>query len=165
MNTSSTNPSSFADGFFGAYGGQFVPDEMKPALARIAEAFDQCRADPAFAAELADYSAHFTGRPSPLFFCRNLSAKLGGARIFLKREDLNHLGAHKVNNTLGQILVARRMGKKRIIAETGAGQHGVATAATAALMGMACTVYMGEEDMRRQRLNEIGRASCRERVF
>ena len=155
MSTSSINPSSFADGFFGAYGGQFVPEEMKPALEQLAETFEQCRADPAFAAELSGYEKHFTGRPSPLFFCRNLSARLGGARIFLKREDLNHLGAHKVNNTLGQILVAKRMGKKRILAETGAGQHGVATAATAALMGMACTVYMGEEDMRRQRLNVV----------
>lgn len=144
---------SESEGRFGPYGGQYVPEHLKRELCAMAAAFAECRADPAFNAELDAYMAEYVGRPNPIFYCANLSRELGGARIFLKREDLNHLGAHKLNNTIGQILLARHMGKKRVVAETGAGQHGVAAAATAALMGMQCVVYMGEEDTRRQQLN------------
>ena len=147
------SPAIDSNGFFGAYGGQYVPELLKPALDELAAAYDRYANDPEFLDELAYYFKHYTGRPTPIFFCANLSRQLKGARIFLKREDLNHLGAHKVNNTVGQILLAKRMGKTSIIAETGAGQHGVATAATAALMGMRCTIYMGAEDMERQKLN------------
>lgn len=140
-------------GFFGPYGGQFVPQELQGVLDQLAEAYTRYRRDPEFLAEFRYYLTHYSGRPTPLFYCANLTKQAGGAKLYLKREDLNHLGAHKVNNTLGQILLAKRMGKKKVIAETGAGQHGVATAATAALMGMACTVFMGEEDMKRQELN------------
>ncbi len=129
-----------ADGFFGEYGGQYVPEPLIPILNTLAEAFEKYRNDPEFIEEFNYYLKHFSGRETPLYFCENLTEKLGGAKIYLKREDLNHLGAHKVNNTIGQILLAKRMGKKKIIAETGAGQHGVATAATAALMGMECTI-------------------------
>ena len=142
-----------AQGFFGDFGGQYIPDAVKEMLDEITKAYMRYRDDPDFQAELAYYFANYSGRPTPIFRCDNLTARLGGARIYLKREDLNHLGAHKVTNTLGQILLAKRMGKKKVVAETGAGQHGVATAATAALMGMSCTVYMGEEDMERQKLN------------
>ncbi len=141
------------DGFFGPYGGQFVPDELKAVLDEVAEAFFKYKDDEEFIAERARYMRDYQGRETPVFFCERLSEHCGGAQIFLKREDLNHLGAHKVNNTVGQILLAKRMGKKRIIAETGAGQHGVATAATAALMGMECVVYMGLKDIERQKLN------------
>ncbi|NLY40917.1 MAG: tryptophan synthase subunit beta [Desulfovibrionales bacterium] len=142
-----------ADGFFGAYGGRFVPEPIQPILSELAEAFERYRHDPEFLREYNYYQRQFNGRPNPLYFCDRLTKNCGGAKIYLKREDLNHLGAHKVNNTLGQILLARRMGKKKIIAETGAGQHGVATAATAALMGMECTIYMGAVDVERQKLN------------
>ena len=142
-----------ADGFFGAYGGQFVPEPIKDILNELAEAFERYRNDPDFIKEYEYYQKQFTGRPNPLYFCANLTERCGGAKIYLKREDLNHLGAHKVNNTIGQILLAKRMGKKKIIAETGAGQHGVATAATAALMGMECTIHMGAVDVERQKLN------------
>ncbi len=140
-------------GFFGPYGGQHIPPSLAPVINAIADAYDAAKKDPTFQAELDDYLKHYSGRETPLFYARNLTEKLGGAKIYLKREDLNHLGAHKVNNTLGQILLAKRMGKTKIIAETGAGQHGVATAATAALMGMRCTVYMGALDVARQYLN------------
>ncbi|WP_308620884.1 tryptophan synthase subunit beta [uncultured Desulfovibrio sp.] len=142
-------------GFFGAYGGQFVPAPLKARLDELADAFAAAQKDDSFQRELDSLFTHFAGRPSPVFHCANLSRTLGGAQIWLKREDLNHLGAHKINNTLGQCLLAKRMGKKRVIAETGAGQHGVATAASAALMGLGCAVYMGEVDMDRQRLNVI----------
>ncbi|HKK32533.1 MAG TPA: tryptophan synthase subunit beta [Desulfomicrobiaceae bacterium] len=142
-----------ADGFFGEYGGQFLPDAIKTVVNELAEAYERYKDDPDFLDEFQTALKHYTGRPTPTYFCSNLTRKLGGARIYLKREDLNHLGAHKVNNTVGQILLAKRMGKKKIIAETGAGQHGVATAATAALMGMECTIYMGAEDIERQKLN------------
>lgn len=142
-----------ANGFFGAHGGRFLPPDLVPVMDELTRAFERYRDDPEFLREFDYYQRHFTGRPSPLYFCANLSRRLGGAKIYLKREDLNHLGAHKVNNTVGQILLARRMGKKKIIAETGAGQHGVATAATAALMGMQCTIHMGAEDIERQKLN------------
>ncbi|MTJ93344.1 MAG: tryptophan synthase subunit beta [Desulfovibrio sp.] len=144
-----------SNGFFGAYGGQFVPEPLKARLDEVAEAMKAAEADPSFQKELDYLCSHYTGRPNPVFHCANLSRSLGGAQIWLKREDLNHLGAHKINNTLGQCLLAKRMGKKRVIAETGAGQHGVATAATAALMGLECTICMGEVDMERQHLNVI----------
>ena len=142
-----------ADGFFGEYGGQYVPEPLIPILNTLATTYDSYKDDPEFLKELQYYHAKYTGRPTPIYLCSNLTKACGGAQIWLKREDLNHLGAHKVNNTVGQILLAKRMGKKRIIAETGAGQHGVATAATAALMGMECTIYMGEVDIERQKLN------------
>ena len=145
--------SSGSKGFFGQYGGAFVPDALQPALAELADAYEQYRNDPDFLREFNGLLANYSGRPTPLYFCRNLSEQLGGARIYLKREDLGHLGAHKINNTLGQALLAARMGKKKIIAETGAGQHGVASAAVAAQLGMQCVVFMGEEDMKRQELN------------
>lgn len=141
------------DGFFGAYGGSFVPEALQPRLDEVSRAFEDALKDPAFFEELEYLLAHFAGRPSPVFHCANLSRRLGGAQIWLKREDLNHLGAHKVNNTLGQCLLAKRMGKTRVIAETGAGQHGVGTAAAAALMGLECTICMGEVDIERQHLN------------
>ena len=141
-----------ATGFFGPYGGQFVPEVLRPALLELEAAYADARCDPGFQAELEEALATFTCRPTPLYFARRLS-ECAGTRVYLKREDLNHTGAHKINNTLGQILLARRMGKRRIIAETGAGQHGVATAAAAARLGLRCEVHMGEEDIRRQRVN------------
>jgi len=146
---------AYKTGFFGPYGGQYVSESLKKVLDEVNDAFTRFCNDPDFIAELKDLHAHYCGRPTPLFHCRNLSRMVGGAQIYLKREDLNHLGAHKINNTLGQILLASRMGKTKVVAETGAGQHGVATAATAALFGMQCVVYMGEEDIRRQALNVI----------
>ncbi|UIJ37205.1 tryptophan synthase subunit beta [Desulfobaculum bizertense] len=142
-----------ADGFFGEYGGQFIPDELLTVVNELSNAYDEVKDTPEFINEFKRLLKHFSGRPTPLYFCSNLTKKLGGAKLYLKREDLNHLGAHKVNNTIGQILLAKHMGKKKIIAETGAGQHGVATAATAALMGMECTIFMGETDIERQKLN------------
>jgi tryptophan synthase beta chain len=126
---------------------------LQPVLDELAEAFDNFKDDPKFNSEFNHYIRHYSGRPTPLYFCSNLTREFNGGKIYLKREDLNHLGAHKVNNTLGQILLAARMGKKKVIAETGAGQHGVATAATAAFMGMECKIFMGEEDIRRQKPN------------
>jgi tryptophan synthase beta chain len=140
-------------GHFGLYGGRYVPEVLMSPLEELENAYVEARDDPAFQAELTDLLNNYAGRPTALYFAKRLSASLGGAEIWLKREDLLHTGAHKINNCLGQILVARRMGKKRIIAETGAGQHGVATATVCALFGMECIIYMGEEDMRRQRLN------------
>lgn len=143
------------NGFYGAYGGQYVPGPVKARLDELAAAFDAALQDESFLRELKQLYIHFAGRPTPVFHCANISKKLGGAQIWLKREDLNHLGAHKVNNTIGQCLLARRMGKKKILAETGAGQHGVAAAASAALFGLECDIHMGEVDMARQRLNVI----------
>ena len=140
-------------GHFGQFGGRYVAETLMPALLELEEAYRECQADRSFQAEFRAYLKNYVGRPSPLYFARRLSEHLGGARIYLKREDLNHTGAHKVNNTVGQILLARRMGKKRVIAETGAGQHGVATATVAALFGLECDVFMGAEDIRRQSLN------------
>jgi tryptophan synthase beta chain len=140
-------------GHFGPYGGRYVPEVLMSPLEDLEQAYKEAREDPAFQAELRSLLHHYAGRPTPLYFATHLTARLGGAQIWLKREDLLHTGAHKINNCLGQILLARRMGKTRIIAETGAGQHGVATATVCALFGMQCVVYMGEEDMRRQRLN------------
>ncbi len=142
-------------GFFGPYGGQYVPDSALPVLKRLEDAFNRYSVDPDFVAEFEGLLINYVGRKTPLFHCRNLSDKLGGAQIYLKREDLNHLGAHKLNNALGQALLAKRMGARRVIAETGAGQHGVATAAAAALLGLECAIYMGEEDIRRQHLNVL----------
>lgn len=140
-------------GHFGPYGGRYVPETLMAPLEELERAFHEAQRDEGFQRELKELLATYAGRPTPLYEARRLSEELGGARIFLKREDLLHTGAHKINNCLGQILLARRMGKRRIIAETGAGQHGVATASVCALFGMECVVYMGEEDMRRQRLN------------
>jgi tryptophan synthase beta chain len=140
-------------GHFGPYGGRYVPETLMAPLEELERAFHEAQRDEQFQRELKELLATYAGRPTPLYEARRLSEELGGARIFLKREDLLHTGAHKINNCLGQILLARRMGKRRIIAETGAGQHGVATASVCALFGMECVVYMGEEDMRRQRLN------------
>ena len=128
---------------------------MKVRLDEVAACFNKYKNDKDFLAELDNLYKHFCGRPTPIFYCENLSKQLGGADIYLKREDLNHLGAHKLNNALGQLLLAKRLGKKHIIAETGAGQHGVAAAAVSALYGLKCTIYMGEEDIRRQELNVL----------
>lgn len=142
-----------SDGHFGQFGGRYVAETLMPALFELESAYQAAVADPAFQQELDGYLRDYVGRPSPLYLARRLTEHLGGAKVYLKREDLNHTGAHKVNNTVGQALLARRMGKKRVIAETGAGQHGVATATVAALFGMECEVFMGTEDIRRQALN------------
>ncbi|HSH06527.1 MAG TPA: tryptophan synthase subunit beta [Burkholderiales bacterium] len=142
-----------ARGHFGNYGGVFVAETLSQALEELTLAYEACRADPAFAAELAYELKHYVGRPSPIYHAKRLSDQLGGAQIYLKREDLNHTGAHKINNTVGQAMVARRMGKPRVIAETGAGMHGVAAATVAARYGMECVVYMGVEDTKRQAAN------------
>ncbi len=141
------------NGHFGRFGGRYVPETLMPALLELEKAYEHYRHDHEFREEYEYYLREYVGRPNPLYFAEKLTKKLGGARIYLKREDLNHTGAHKVNNTIGQGLLAKRMGKKRVIAETGAGQHGVATATIAALFGMSCEVFMGEEDTRRQALN------------
>ena len=140
-------------GYFGEYGGQFVPETLMAPLQELESAYEAARSDPAFEAEWRELLASYAGRPTPLYFARRLTEAWGGARVYLKREDLLHTGAHKLNNTLGQALLAKRMGKKRVIAETGAGQHGVATATAAAMLGLECEVYMGSEDVRRQALN------------
>src|SRR2546423_5255596 len=150
MNTI-TQPDSL--GHWGRYGGRFVPETLMAPLEELTAAYEAARADESFESELDRLLHDFAGRPTPLFFAKRLTEACGGARVYLKREDLLHTGAHKINNTIGQILLARRMGKRRIIAETGAGQHGVATATVCALFGLECVVYMGAEDMRRQALN------------
>ncbi|AFM02020.1 tryptophan synthase, beta chain [Desulfitobacterium dehalogenans ATCC 51507] len=140
---------------FGSYGGAYVPETLIPVLDELEQAYYEAREDPGFQKELEELLANYVGRPSLLYYAQGLSKSLGGARIYLKREDLNHTGAHKINNTMGQILLAKRMGKTRVIAETGAGQHGVATATACALMGLNCAIYMGEEDVGRQHLNVL----------
>jgi tryptophan synthase beta chain len=140
-------------GRFGVYGGRYVPETLMAALEELEHAYGDAKEDPEFQAELSDLLHNYCGRPTPLYFAKRLTEQCGGAKIYLKREDLLHTGAHKINNALGQGLLARRMGKQRIIAETGAGQHGVATATVCALFGLECVIYMGEEDMRRQELN------------
>jgi len=140
-------------GHFGQFGGRYVAETLMPALLELEENYKQCQLAPSFQAEFDSYLKNYVGRPSPLYFAERLTEHLGGAKIYLKREDLNHTGAHKVNNTVGQILLARRMGKRKVIAETGAGQHGVATATVAALFGLQCDIFMGTEDIRRQSLN------------
>lgn len=141
------------NGHFGVFGGRYAAETLMPALIELEEAYYDARCDKAFNDELSYFLHEYSGRETPLYYAERLTEKLGGARIYLKREDLNHTGAHKINNTLGQALLARRMGKKRLIAETGAGQHGVATATVAALFGMECTVFMGDEDIKRQSPN------------
>ena len=140
-------------GRFGIYGGRFVAETLMPLILKLERAYEEAKDDPAFGAELAAWLADYAGRPTPLYLAERLSAQLGGARIYFKRDELTHTGAHKINNTIGQILLARRMGKRRIIAETGAGQHGVATATVAARLGLECVVYMGARDIERQRPN------------
>src|SRR5699024_2672897 len=140
-------------GRYGSFGGRFVPELLMPALLELEEAYDAAMNDPSFREELDYYLKDYVGRETPLFHAKSLSEKLGGPSIYLKREDLNHTGAHKINNTIGQALLTLRMGKQKIVAETGAGQHGVATATVCALLGLECIVFMGEEDIRRQKLN------------
>ena len=144
-----TNP----NGRFGIHGGQYIPETLMNAVIELENAYNKYKNDPDFCTELETLFNEYAGRPSRLYFAENMTNNLGGAKIYLKREDLNHTGAHKINNVLGQALLAKKMGKKRLIAETGAGQHGVATATAAALMGMECVVFMGEEDTKRQALN------------
>ena len=150
-----TGPNTMPDemGHFGSFGGRFVPETLMSAIEELERAYREVQADEAFQSKLRSLAHHYVGRPTPLYYAENLTREMAGARIFLKREDLAHTGAHKINNALGQALLARRMGKKRIIAETGAGQHGVATATACAMLKQECVVYMGEEDIRRQALN------------
>jgi tryptophan synthase beta chain len=152
MSVTTSLPTAVA-GRFGAYGGRYVPETLMAALEELEHAYALAQKDPGFQAELDDLLHNYCGRPTPLYLAKRLTEQIGGAKIYLKREDLLHTGAHKINNALGQGLLARRMGKQRIIAETGAGQHGVATATVCALFGLECVIYMGEEDMRRQELN------------
>ncbi|HEY8534866.1 MAG TPA: pyridoxal-phosphate dependent enzyme, partial [Vicinamibacterales bacterium] len=144
-----------ARGYFGEFGGRFVPETLVAPIDELAEAYERVRRDPSFLDELESLLEHYVGRPTPLYDARRLAEDAGGARIFLKREDLTHTGAHKINNALGQALLAKRMGKRRVVAETGAGQHGVATATACALLGLQCEVYMGAEDMARQAPNVL----------
>src|ERR1700761_6184321 len=153
--SSTTGVTSTVAGRFGAYGGRYVPETLMAALEELEQAYTVAQQDAAFQSELDDLLHHYAGRPTPLYFAKRLTEQLGGAKIYLKREDLLHTGAHKINNSLGQGLLARRMGKKRVIAETGAGQHGVATATVCALLGLECVIYMGEVDMVRQELNVL----------
>src|ERR1700690_2868779 len=148
-------PSESRPGRFGVYGGRYVPETLMAALVELEHEYDIAKADAAFQAELSGLLHDYAGRPTPLYYCKRLTEQLGGAKIYLKREDLLHTGAHKINNALGQGLLAKRMGKKRIIAETGAGQHGVATATVCALLGLECVIYMGDVDMARQELNVL----------
>jgi tryptophan synthase beta chain len=155
---SQSKPNSFrtgpdAQGHFGIFGGRYVAETLMPLILDLEKAYDAAKKDPSFQAELDSFLEHYVGRPSPLYFAERLTEHFGGPKIYFKRDELNHTGAHKINNCMGQILLARRMGKKRIIAETGAGQHGVATATVAARFGLPCVVYMGEEDIKRQSPN------------
>ncbi|MGI9500037.1 MAG: pyridoxal-phosphate dependent enzyme, partial [Geminicoccaceae bacterium] len=140
-------------GRFGIHGGRFVAETLMPLILKLEKAYEDAKNDPSFAEELKSWASDYTGRPSPLYFAERLTEELGGAKIYFKRDELNHTGAHKINNCIGQILLARRMGKKRVIAETGAGQHGVATATVCAKLGYDCIVYMGAEDIKRQQPN------------
>src|ERR1700761_6945129 len=162
-----TSVSSVPDtrGRFGSYGGRFVPETLMFALEQLDSAYREAQADTAFNAEFTRLLNDYVGRPSRLYFAERLTKQAGGARIYLKREDLNHTGAHKINNALGQAMLTRRMGKNRVIAETGAGMHGVATATAAALFGMTCRVYMGAEDVRRQELNVFRMRAMGTEVF
>ena len=166
MTTPSTTPSAYQHGVYpdvrgryGDFGGRFVPESLMAALAELEQAYDAARNDEVFATTLSDLERTYTGRPTPLYFARRLSERVG-ARVYLKREDLAHTGAHKINNALGQGLLAEPMGKRRIIAETGAGQHGVATATAAALLGLECVVYMGRKDTERQALIMVARLTA-----
>jgi tryptophan synthase beta chain len=165
LNPSRVSQVPDARGRFGTYGGRFVPETLMFALEQLDAAYREARSDPAFQREFARLLSEYVGRPSRLYFAERLTKEAGGARIFLKREDLNHTGAHKINNALGQAMLTRRMGKKRVIAETGAGMHGVATATAAALFGMSCRVYMGSEDVRRQELNVFRMRAMGTEVF
>lgn len=151
--TQNVHPYPDARGHFGPYGGKFVPETLMPALEELEEAYEEAKTDPAFQEEYLHLLKQYVGRPTPLYFAERLTKHLGGARVYFKREDLCHTGAHKINNALGQVLLAKKMGKQRVIAETGAGQHGVATATAAALLGLSCEIYMGAEDIERQKLN------------
>ena len=151
--TQSAHPYPDERGHFGPYGGKFVPETLMPALQELEEAYEEAKTDPAFQEEYLHLLKQYVGRQTPLYFAERLTEHLGGARVYFKREDLCHTGAHKINNALGQVLLAKKMGKKRIIAETGAGQHGVATATASALLGLCCEIYMGAEDIERQKLN------------
>jgi len=151
MGEQTVNPD--AGGHWGRYGGRYVPETLMAPLEELTEAFDAARDDASFQGEFETLLRDYSGRPTPLFHAARLTEHAGGARVYLKREDLSHTGSHKINNALGQVLLARRMGKGRVIAETGAGQHGVASATVCALFGLRCVVYMGTEDVRRQRLN------------
>ncbi len=153
MDTKTTLPDEM--GHYGQFGGRYVSETLMPAILQLEEAYKEIKDDPKFHEELNDYLSEYVGRPTPLYFARRMTEKLGGAKIYLKREDLAHTGAHKINNTIGQAILAARMGKKRIIAETGAGQHGVATATVAALLNMECEIFMGSEDTKRQSLNVL----------
>ena len=146
-------------GRFGLYGGQYIPETLIPAVNEVEAAYEHYKNDPEFQKELHDLLTKYAGRPSLLYYAEKMTKDLGGAKIYLKREDLNHTGSHKINNVLGQVLLAKKMGKKRVIAETGAGQHGVATATAAALMGLECEIFMGKEDTDRQAL--CGTSLCR----
>lgn len=143
------------NGWFGEYGGSYVPEQLQKILEDISQSYEILKKDETFISELKDLNRHYSGRPSPIFYCRNLSKKIGGADIYLKREDLNHTGAHKINHCLGEALLAKRMGKKKLIAETGAGQHGVALATAAALMGLECDIYMGDVDIKKEHPNVV----------
>ena len=161
MSTNVTPLQPDDSGHFGDFGGKFVPETLMAALEELEAAYEEASSDELFKSKLADLSSTYTGRPTPIYFAENLSKKIGGARLYLKREDLAHTGAHKINNALGQGLLCQRMGKQRIIAETGAGQHGVAAATVCAMLGLECIVYMGEEDIRLQaqnvyRMRELG---------
>src|SRR5476651_2755084 len=153
MSTVASEKLPDAQGHFGPYGGRYVPETLMHPLQELEAEYFRAQHDPEFQRELSYYLTEFCGRPTPLYFAERLTRELGGAKIYLKREDLNHTGSHKINNAMGQILLARRMGKTRIIAETGAGQHGVATATVAAMFGLKCVIYMGEVDCERQALN------------
>jgi len=153
--TLESTPLPDQEGRFGQYGGSYVPEQLQAVLDEITKSYNAIKNDPTFMAELAELNKHFTGRPSPVFHCKNLSQKVGGADIYLKREDLNHTGAHKINHCLGEALLAKRMGKKKLIAETGAGQHGVALATAATLVGLECDIYMGVIDIKKEHPNVV----------
>jgi len=153
MGISIANSVPTKEGRFGQFGGRFVPETLMTALLELEAAYEQALLDPAFTEELSYYLEDYVGRETPLYYAENLTKALDGAKIYLKREDLNHTGAHKINNAIGQALLAKRMGKKKIVAETGAGQHGVATATACALLNLECVVFMGAEDIKRQQLN------------
>lgn len=140
-------------GYYGEFGGRFVPETLMPAILELEEAYHEAKQDPAFQQELDQYLRQYVGRETPLYYAERLSKSLGGPKIYLKREDLNHTGAHKINNALGQALLTKRMGKRKVVAETGAGQHGVATATVCALLDLDCVIFMGKEDIERQKLN------------
>ena len=161
--TAGINTTNLPDdkGYFGEYGGSYLPPALEEVMKEVEKAYEEISKDPEFIKELQELNEHFTGRPSPVYHAKRLSQAAGGAEIYLKREDLNHTGAHKINHCLGEVLLAKHMGKKKVIAETGAGQHGVALATAAALLGLECDIYMGEIDVKKEALH--GRNRCQER--